>query len=112
MQLLRARLLLRHAPPALRAASRPPPAALPRGAHASSTSAQAAGTAPATLDGRFDYADVAVPRAVEVLDGVWRDADARLVRHAGCSSRFVLGLVVGACGSLLLHLAHRLRLLR
>ena len=80
MQLLRARQLLRHAPPALRAASRPPSAAaLPRGAHASSLS-QAAGPAAPALDGRFDYADVAVPRAVEVLDGVWRDADARLVR--------------------------------
>ena len=101
MQLLRARQLLRHAPPAMRAASRPPPAAaLPRGAHASSTSAQAAGSAPATLDGRFDYADVAVPRAVEVLDGVWRDADARLVRHPGCSVRFV-----GRKG-LLAHAAH------
>ena len=82
MQLLRARQLLRHAPPALCAASRPPPAAaLPRGAHASSTSSQAAGPAASAQDGRvFDYADVAVPRAVEVLDGVWRDADARLVR--------------------------------
>jgi deoxyribodipyrimidine photolyase-like uncharacterized protein len=34
----------------------------------------------------FDYADVAVPRAVEVLDGVWRDADAR---HAAATRPFL-----------------------
>ena len=103
MLLLRARLLLRTAPSAARAVARPPPvSALPRGAQPRSVASQAAGPAAGpALDGRYDYADVAVPRATEVTDGVWREADARLVRLRLLHPCLVrIGLVWRACDSL------------
>jgi hypothetical protein len=92
------RAVLRRRQHALQALARTPPAAAlarrtaltvaaagsPRGdAVAAAATASAAAPAPAGAaldDGRYDYQDVTIPRAPNVRDGEWRDADVRLVR--------------------------------
>jgi hypothetical protein len=59
-------------------------------APAASPSPAAAAAAAPELDGRYDYADVAVPRAPAIGDGAWTETDALLVRSSlrACALRF------------------------